>query len=834
MRIVPALVVGAAASVLGAGLQAPGTELSARLAAHPALSKLVFFERTDFEPAVLAFQQPDPRYTRGFEQELAVKRAPWVQRVVHNFARAYVDGSGLSRRADRPKPALVVLWQQTDYAAYRKDAAETDAFADLAWYDRSLGAAVGFEYGGQVLAAHWKRWPELAQVVEGELDAYAVRADVRVPHWVAEGLGAYLAGHQGTEVESLDAHKLDVTAVKKVVLTAHDLGLRNATLLPLQSMFDARTYEEHRAALIRKAGPAAEKLVKPKDMLEIVQSQAWTLTHFLHEAEGGKYRAGFVAFLRSALKGDGSYSAFRSALGAESGGIEGAYYKWIFEQYAALVPNARTDPTALAGLTGERAAGGPARPAAASFDPTTLALATDEAEARLATILLDIRAGKLEAALLELEALQHQPKLGDVEPRVLREILRCRKFVALRDQHLLALAAAGGKMSLEHQGKKLTVKVKSFADGKLHFEENKAKLENLPVAELDPYELAKAMDKSLSEGPDGWARWYPYVLAGDAKALKALKGSNEASELKLDAESFYPAAFRLGQGTRLLEQIGAEGEPLDAAQAKQCLASVERLQRDFGELAPVARRRAGLQALATKALRRLWDPAKLGETTAAKVEDLGDARVRLTYEFEKQEEGEDFAADHGYFAHWRKNLGDQFVAPSPTMSLDRGALRTSGAACWRHAWNFEAPIVVRYEVSFDGLSDDPRRTPLFAWAVCDDRAENFIWCQGFGSLYANDANAGFAKSESITVGKRIEGGDIYRLELEVREGVVTTREGGEDVKRFTGVPHQRGGMFLFVHSDPVVALENLVIEGKPDLQGIQENWIAKRLAAIGL
>src|SRR5688572_5002043 len=123
MRIVPAFV-GCAVSfsvLAAAAAQDPhGAELLARIAAHPVLHKLVFVERSDFEPIRFAFQRPDPRYTRGFEQQMADAHAPWLQRVEHNFRTGYVEGSDLVRRNDRPKPFVVLLWQATDYAAYRK------------------------------------------------------------------------------------------------------------------------------------------------------------------------------------------------------------------------------------------------------------------------------------------------------------------------------------------------------------------------------------------------------------------------------------------------------------------------------------------------------------------------------------------------------------------------------------------------------------------------------------------------------------------------------------------------------------------------------------------
>jgi hypothetical protein len=607
-----------------------------------------------------------------------------------------------------------------------------------------------------------------------------------------------------------------------------------ATLLPLKLACDAKSYAEHRGALIKKVGPAAEKLIKAQDMAEIVHAHVWTLVHYLHEGENGKYRYALGTYLKSALSGDGSFAAFERAFpGVDVSALEGAYFTWLFEQCRVLAPSVALDPIALKGL-------GSAKPAAAaatgagSFDMNKLALAEDAHEARHASVLGDIRAGRFEGAILELEELRKDPRIGDWGPRLDREIERCKAFLVLREKHFASLAASGDKFTFEHEGKKVTTKIKSVAEGKLFLDDNKAKLATLAIAELDPADVAKGFGKALGDLPEAWARWYPAVLAGDAKATKMIKGAGPAAELKKDAEAWYPGALKLGEAVSLLQALVERGEPYDPAAAQACLDGIVELRTRHGDVEPVKERADSLHLLATVALRRLWTPDKISEATSAKVEPLPDGRVRLTYEFEAKGEVGDFHADHTYFGVWRANLTDRKVADKPSFTVERGALRVQGAACVRQRWSFADQLLVKYDVSFEGLDADTARTPLFALGICDDKQENFAWCQGFGSLYANDVRSKFVKTDSRQDNFAIQDGVVYPLEFELAAGTLTTRDNGEKVKEAAGVPHKSGGVFFYVHSDPFVLLERLVIEGKPDMATVEQAWVDRKLEQLAL
>ena len=75
---------------------------------------------------------------------------------------------------------------------------------------------------------------------------------------------------------------------------------------------------------------------------------------------------------------------------------------------------------------------------------------------------------------------------------------------------------------------------------------------------------------------------------------------------------------------------------------------------------------------------------------------------------------------------------------------------------------------------------------------------------------------------------------VDKARLEIADGKARSVESGAEVKQIEGVPHAGGGVFLFVHSDPLVVFSTLVIEGVPDMDALRDAWVARKLAALGL
>lgn len=821
------------ASTAEAAQQSVG-EWKTRLSAHPVLGKLNSAANEDSAPVAIVVNEPQPGARKGYEANVVNENGPWLRALRAWFEAHYAKPFDLPRRADREPDVVVILWTKDNYAPYAAQLKSPGYFApDGAQFDNELAAVVTYQYGGMLAAPHWKRLPMLSCYVQSLLDAHKVSAGVQLPFFLTDGLGAYLGYAMGQTPDDFGApRKPDLKYLEDQVRMAHDTGVRRMRTLAIEDLFDPTTPAECRKKIIARVGAAAERLVKEKDQYESLHVQAWTFVHFLFEAGGGKYRAPFEAYLKSALKGDASAAAFRGALGGVNlATLENEYYAWMFDLAHALIPNFNPDERALPG--GGKVDAGGAKASAEAMDPKSIALEPSEVEAAHAALLIDVREGRLEDAVIALEALHNRPGAVKFHLQIDRELVRVRKLIMARDTHLGELAK-GGKLFREIGGKRVALKVRSIADGKLLLEDNKFDIAFIEIAKLTPYELAKDFSKALSSGPDGWAKAYAFILAGDDKGVKMLKGAEpDVVALREDAETFYPHALELGEAAHALQVLANSVAAADSTSAKEAVARVTELCTTHRELPLVEKRLPALQLLAELALDRIFDPKLLAESCNGKCDLLPDGRVRLSYSFDKPGELADFQPDHEYFKSWRGSLSDRTIPPSPGVELQKGALVLSGAACLRHAWEFVAPIKVTYEVGFQGLNEDPKRTPLFAVGVLDDRAENFIWCQGFGSLFANHAPKHFVKSDPVSASRSIEEGSNTKLELAVENGKITTREDGQVVKEATGAPHSAGGVFLFVHSDPKVVFESFTIEAEPDLAAVKRAWVKKRLGEIG-
>jgi len=805
-----------------------------RLSAHPILGKLNSVANETFAPVAIVVNEPQSGARRGYEANVVSENGPWLKALRAWFETHYAQPFSLPRRADREPDVVVILWSKDHYAPYAAQVKSPGFYApEGAQYDQELAAVVTYQYGGMLAAPHWKRLPMMACYVQSLLDAHKASPGVQLPFFLKDGLGSYLGYAMGqTPGEFDEARKPDLKMLEDQVRMAHDSGVRRMRTLAIEDLFEPTTLAECRKKIVARVGAAAERLVKEPDQYESLHIQAWTFVHFLFEANGGKYRKPFDAYLESALKGDASAAAFRKALGgADLAVLDNEYYAWLFDTAHALIPNFNPDERALpaGGKIDPKAAPAPA----ASADPSSVAIGPGEIEAAHAALLIDIRAGKLEDSAIALESLRNRAGAAKFQGQIDRELVRVRKLIMARDQHLGDIAK-GGKIFYEVGGKRSAFKVKSIADGRIILEDNKQGLAYIEIAKLTPYELAKDFSKSLSSGPDGWIKAYAFLLAGDDKAVKMLKGADgDGAALREDAESFYQRALALGEAANELNKLASRGPANDTASAKAIVESVSALCKDHRDDELVKKRLPALQLLAELSFDRMFEPSMTAEASNGKCEMLPDGRVKLTYEFDKKGELADFTPDHEYFKSWRSSLGDRAVAPAPSAEIAQGGLQMKGAACLRHAWEFVAPIKVTYEVGFQGLNEDPKRTPLFAVGALDDRAENFVWCQGFGSLFANHVPKRFVKSDGVSSNRAIEEGSNTKLELAVADGKITTRENGEVVKEAAGAPHTAGGVFLFVHSDPTVVFERLVIEAKPDTTAVRRAWVKRKLAEIG-
>lgn len=466
------------------------------------------------------------------------------------------------------------------------------------------------------------------------------------------------------------------------------------------------------------------------------------------------------------------------------------------------------------------------------FDAQLLALAPGEVEAEHALALLEARSGNLEAALERLEKLLVRAEIGEHKPLVEREVARIKAFTRLRDAHLAELVKSGSKLAFEHQGKKVVAQVTGVVDGNALLADNKHKLASVPIFALDPFELARGMSPTLTAGADGWARYYMYVLAGDERGVKQLKGAaTEVTELRADAAQWYPRALKLGAVAQRLAALAEKGEPHDAQAAAECLAVLVALGQEHGELDLIKTRKATLAALAALALAQQFEPSKMAAMVAGKLESLPGERVRVTYEFERKEEADDFAADHGYLSSFRRQMGSLDSAERKC-EVASGKLSLVGAGCLRYVLSFEAPLSLQYEITLGGGGGGESRD-TFIVGACDDRDESRIDCQGFGSLWVEDRASSFRKQSPQTEPFSFQPGKPNTIGLSIDAGKASSTVNGAPMKTVEIGPRTSGGVFVFFHCATPMGFNKLVIEGKPMLDAARATWIERELARLG-
>jgi hypothetical protein len=324
------------------------------------------------------------------------------------------------------------------------------------------------------------------------------------------------------------------------------------------------------------------------------------------------------------------------------------------------------------------------------------------------------------------------------------------------------------------------------------------------------------------------------VLAGDPSTWwQGNARDSDVRALRNDAQNWYPRMLRFGAAAQMLALLVSQASPADAAAAAECLDTIRALREKFGDLDMFKRRIPALRALAESALTLQFDTSEVAPVCRGKVEQLGGGRVRITYDFERGDELGDFELDHGYWSAWRARL-PALAQPAPNLSIHARALRVRGAACLRHEWPFTSPVTVRAKFAFEGLQGDSGTTPIFFLAACDDRAESLVRCEAFGNLEARDVSTEFRAKDALRSGHEIEEQIPCEVALTVADGRAASYVDGAAACRVDAGPRTRGDVLIYVHSQPVIAFQRLVIEGVPDEDAVRAQWIEQNLSAMRL
>lgn len=811
-------------------------ELRKALAADRYFKAIDYAVVEDYAPLVVLVQKPR-RPQEGWELYPSRAFGPWVQTLADEFRARYVEPLGLEPRPGRERLALCVLESPGDFVNYER----APGVRQRAWieggtaFDPALGLVVCDAETGST-APHRKRAPVLLQAARGLVRAYhAGEHPWPESLMVSWGLPGYLATNLGTRPESLRERQLDRAGLRRVAEVLLDPPRRDVLLLGLEELLAARSTDDIEAAVRTRAEARGTPSVDSGLAQRLAYDVSILWMHYLQDGDDGRRRDASVALLGAVLSGEPALPAFRARfVDVEPRELERGFTAWTLARAAELQLAPKLVPEQLEAVLDARA--GAAPEVEAPFVPARLAPAPDDALLRHALALALARRGDLAGAARELEAALEHAATGPFGRRLQRELVRVRAFDALRAAWLAELVRTRDRLRLELEGRRLNVRLTRVEPDRVVLDEERNGLDALPLSELDSYEVARQMGREVAGRDSGWARVYPYVLAGDERWPRLLGDESEqARELHDDAQEWLPGLLELARAAERLHALAERPVPADRDAAVATLALVETLLAEDGEREAVAARRDDLRRLASLALELLYDGEEVLAGLRGAVTRGDGAAVRIAYAFDDPAELSDFELSSGYPPERLEQapaLATSFG--SGDFVVRGGALRGAGSATWRHALAFDGPIRVLLRLKLGQVPANGIPEVFWVLGACDDGKEAFLGLYDMGSVIAVDRAARFLSWAAVEGGQQLSTRQSYTLQLDFDGARVTSRLDGVEVRSTDAGPLRSGDVFLSYHGDTPVEVEALEIEGTPSAERIRARWLARRLGDLGL
>lgn len=826
-----------------AGAQdAPPTEREARQALTAELAGHPFFSHTTSDPIeghapylflVQRGAHPDAARAAALAEGMVGVLDPLLER----FEQEWIRPLGLEPRADRPRLVVAILASRAEFLRYQR-ATKFGCFEVEACFDPYLDAAVVYEdpaRSAELRAQHARH--ALSHVLQESW--YSGGRNAPTTHWILEAQADFLA--RPPAAAPLAARSAALVAEARTARTSW-LGLRTLDeLLAVQQPDRLEGFFRTHAP----PGFDADERIEP-DAREAVlgwsafERQACLLFHFLHEGEQGLQRPALQAFVRSALAGRVDAPAFASAFAPRTTAeLDRAFLTWIVGLRRSAEPGAALDTTALlrafqrGDALSEEDLPELELPPALTLDDATPA-------ERLAWALAELALGRMQAGRQRLDALLALPELApELRARAETERRRAAAWTGVRDAFLAQRLAERGSLELPADGgggggggggkevKEVKARLTAREGDELVLEDKRAGSRRLALEGLEPLALARQIPARAFE-PE-WARLYPYVLAGDARAAKLLKeDGGEASALLADARADYPERLALGRRMLVLDRLARAPMPVTPAEADAQLSDLRGLVAQLAGTPLLERERPELRQLARDWLARRLELAGPESALQGKLVHLGDGRVRLSYDFDAPEELLDFTSAL-YPVLAAKGLGT--ATNQQPFAVAGRAATGRGQAALRSRVELATPLTVRYAISY-GETDRRDIPPAFALGLCDDGAEHFLWAVNltFLQLFEDD-HADHAEGGT----KGLYQGTTYAIEVHHDGQHVTLACEGIEQCSIEVSSRTAGAFFLRSASDMEVSVHRLELEGRllpGGARAAEQAWLERQLAGL--
>ncbi|MFT5731449.1 MAG: hypothetical protein ACJA2W_000071 [Planctomycetota bacterium] len=304
---------------------------------------------------------------------------------------------------------------------------------------------------------------------------------------------------------------------------------------------------------------------------------------------------------------------------------------------------------------------------------------------------------------------------------------------------------------------KLRTSVTGRSDGVLTLGKNRLGLDQLPIADSSLVELALAMSKEDTECGSDLALAYAYALEEDGRLKSNLRRIDGDKMLKDDAPSLgsYMARGQLASDIRAC--AAADLTRLEGSHATEIVEALTRVAPYIEDIDFLERRRPELVQLARATYSVAVDSMPLAQLFNGQLEELGEGRCRVTYDFSNPEQLNDFRRD-----------------------------------------------------------DSPRTNAYYMISayLCDDGADSMIENFNFGTFVAIDRATGFRGESGMDALHTLYPGETYQFGIDHDGQKATWITKGVRKNSVSVGPRQSGDVFFMVHCNMATRISRFSVEGK--------------------
>jgi hypothetical protein len=784
------------------------------LRAHP------FFSRVSFtlveRPPFLFCVERAPNDAADHDVGVVNSFLPFLREVVAQFDEHYARPAGLVRRPEAGGYALAILSSAGRYVDFRTAIGNPSLASTRAHYTPALRLAVTYQ---DTFARHNTKGEErhalLHEFVHALQHAHSADGAMPKPVWFNEGLADYRASstNVASSLREPPLHEPHVAAL------AYGYGHPGGRffLAPIRELVAANSYADVVAAATKRNG--AE--LPPDVVLSMFYAQAAMFVRFLHEAEQGKHRAGFVRYLQAAQRGESGVAAFLRAMAIDEAALAALESQWL----AWLDPVLRQQYPTLRDLTkGEAdATGALPMPPPSALDLGGLQWTADDLAERFAAVRRLCVAGEYEAALALLPG---DAQLAEGERAFLqRERARVAGLVTLRDDALADVLNRKAQLAVTVNGAALRGKALRREGAAVVVQTGKTET-TVPVTALTPaWLVVEGRRLKRFEGANRWLEVWTRWLKGDA--LQSMQGLLQleyaaVKDLRIDLPRDLDAS--LGTAGAALDELLRLPISDDRELAAAALVRLQANVKAFGRTPTFERRKAAIERVARAYAERAFradDAAALGIQGAVTRGDGG--VMQVDYSPPSPAAVADFAPVPP------KELEGVPAAPNKIAYTGASGLQVApdGYRLIGSAWlRWPVALAGRQVVEIDYVIDADF-VPDFGVALCAT-AGRMLLVMPTGGVQAFDPEGQFV--DAVGGGAQLMAGATHKLRIEHDgkksatvsiDGKVTATLG--DVGRM-----KAGDVMLFVHSSTAVRIVRLRVAGVPtptDPQQVRERYV---------